>query len=126
MSLSIANILRRLQRHTAVIWLLMFLYITGASYATAHTHKTHSDTAENFHQELHQFVHSLELEGHSHDWDSDAHDCTACKFQFSHPAADATSTVATLKADTTLTTPELSYFSRKTPTKRLTRAPPVV
>ncbi|MCW7554377.1 hypothetical protein NX722_17475 [Endozoicomonas gorgoniicola] len=127
MNFSIANILRRVQRHTAVVWLLMCIYITGASYANIHIHKAPADTAGSFNEALHQFYQALEHDDHHHHHlDNDAHDCSACKFQFSHPIPESTRTATIQKAEISLTTRTVRCFYRKTPTKRLTRAPPVV
>ena len=120
MNFSIANILRRVQCHTAVVWLLMCIYITGASYANIHIHKAPADTAGSFNEALEHDDH------HHHHLDNDAHDCSACKFQFSHPIPESTRTATIQKAEISLTTRTVRCFYRKTPTKQLTRAPPVV
>ncbi|AMO55191.1 hypothetical protein [Endozoicomonas montiporae] len=125
MSFSIVNILRLLRQHPVVVWLLLFGYALGAGYATVHTHHAHHDAPDSFHKALNHYVQSLELDDPGHPWDNDAHDCTACKFQCSHPTSDSARYVAILKAGTAFTVPAVRYFSRTTPTKRLTRAPPV-
>lgn len=119
------NTQRRLQRQTAAMWLFVLTYAMSASYANFHVHDIPHEHASGFNHKLHQYVQSLKLDDHADLWESDFHECTACKFQINPLIPDASGSITILRTDSDVREPLVQFVSTSTPTKRLTRAPPV-
>ena len=122
---SSAKIQHLLQQKNSAVWLLVFIYALSSSYYSVHVHSTPHKTVNSFDQVLFEHLPFHELSGQHDHQESDAHDCTACKLQFKSLATNTLDSLVRLKTEHERSLPATRSPFRKTPTKRLTRAPPV-
>ncbi|WP_153301774.1 hypothetical protein [Endozoicomonas arenosclerae] len=120
--MSLIKTAHRQGRNASRFCLMTVVYLLVILYTVSHTHKVHED----FSAKAHSLSTEEALDDHANHWHSDQHHSAACQL-----ISQAPPSLNLLSADNALCSPfntveKVSSASSVTPTKRLTRAPPVL
>ncbi|WP_281645963.1 hypothetical protein [Parendozoicomonas sp. Alg238-R29] len=105
--------------------LLVIVYLCVALYSVSHSHNDSNTPETSFAPAFVELYQSLSLEDHAEHWHSDQHHSTTCKlFAQTSPVVYGVGTHVVLRPPQQVEV-ERTPLSAKTPTSRVTRAPPI-
>ncbi|MGI9277581.1 MAG: DUF2946 family protein [Endozoicomonas sp.] len=113
------------QQKPATALLLIFCYVLSIFYSVSHVHDAHYLPAESVYEKLAGQIHSLHHHDEPDHWEHDTHECLACQFQSKPHASGVIVAPLVVTTDPVGVLLATSQPFHATPTKRLTRAPPV-